>query len=303
MNKKFINQSAQDELIAYITMDKNINKNHDEVLALPAIFHYTSPNAFMSIMQNSKIWFTDSHFLNDIEEEYHIKDIIKIIIEKYSSKYKNDVINVLNKYISTERLDNKNYKRYVFSCSLAGDELSLWNYYSKKNSLGYSLAFNPKDLYKSFCEQNENCISLYKCIYDDDEKLNYLVNILDLADKALDARAFQNKQKNTVLDLLEENISILSIIFKNKIFSTEKEIRFIHNNHNDKSVNYRLLNGILIPYIEIDFDRKQVLQSIMIGPGSQDEIILYGAKEFVSTLGLNVNIRDSQIPCRKNWNN
>ena len=77
MKKQNIRKPAIEELVSYITLGDNLINNNEEVLNLPEIYHYTSPSGFKSIIENSKIWFTDSRFLNDIEEQFNISNTLK----------------------------------------------------------------------------------------------------------------------------------------------------------------------------------------------------------------------------------
>lgn len=298
--------------MSYVTLGDNLFNNNSEVLSENEIYHYTSPNGFKSIIENSKIWFTDSRFLNDIEEQFNISNTIKKILNEPNIKLKKDIICVLEKYAKTEclkELFNKK-KRFIFSCTKSNDELSLWNYYIKQNNyIGYSIGFSPKKLFKFLKTNDGNIINLHKCIYDDNEKQNYLIDIINKAEVALNAKAFQNKQKEHVLDFLDDCIYISSIIFKNEKFSNENEIRFIYEkkplSNTNKNIQYRLNNGIMIPYIEIDIDIKDIISSVTIGPGKQDDIVLQGTKEFLNKNNINLkieDIKDSQIPLRRNWN-
>ena len=70
-------KSAINEFMSYVTLGDNLFNNNSEVLSENEIYHYTSPNGFKSIIENSKIWFTDSRFLNDIEEQFNISNTIK----------------------------------------------------------------------------------------------------------------------------------------------------------------------------------------------------------------------------------
>lgn len=291
-----------------MNLEANIDNNQQEVLSLPIIFHYTSPNGFKSILENSNLWFTDSRFLNDIEEQYHIKYIIKNILDDYRNMYQKDIIEILDLYTDDENLKKLFYdnKRYIFSCSSVADELSVWSYYIKQNNCrGYSIGLNPQKLYKEFEMINEDNFEVYKCIYEQEAKRSYLLKELNFAEKALEAKAFKNNPKYAVLNILKQIIFRLSIIFKNEKFKNEREIRFIYtpNSLKTNNVKYRMNNGILIPYIEIKFNKKNTIQNILIGPGKQEQFIIEGTKEFLSSLDCkNIDILDSSIPIRTNWN-
>lgn len=313
MKKQNIRKPAIEELVSYITLGDNLINNNEEVLNLPEIYHYTSPSGFKSIIENSKIWLTDSRFLNDIEEQHNISNTIKQILGKKDIKFKKDIIEILEKYTDKDcliQLFNKK-RRFIFSSSQNKDELSLWNYYTKQNNyIGYSIGLIPKKLFNLMKVNNDDIINMYKCVYKEAEKEAHILDSITKAEKALNAKAFEHKQKEFVLEFLEECLYISSIIFKNEKFLNEQEIRLIYeqkeSNFGSKlNIQYRLNNGIMIPYIEIDVNMKDIISSITIGPGNQEDIVLVGAQEFLIKNGIYIkseNIQSSIIPLRKSWN-
>lgn len=311
MNKN-LKKNAINEFMSYVELGDNIINNNIEVLNLNEIYHYTSPKGFKSIIEHSKIRFTDSRFLNDIEEQFNISNTLKKILNEPNINLKKGIIDVLEKYTNTEYLKelfNKK-KRFIFSCTKSNDELSLWNYYIKQNNyIGYSIGFSPRRMLDFLEKNDDNTITSHKCLYNDNEKQIYLMGIINKAEEALNAKAFQNKQMKHVLDYLDDCIYISSIIFKNEKFSSENEIRFICEKKSlastNQNIQYRLNNGIMIPYIEIDIDLKDIISSVTIGPGKQDDFVLQGTKEFLSKNKINIKseyIQDSKIPLRRSWN-
>ena len=42
--------------------------NFDESINKKIVYHYTSPKAFLSILENKQVWFTDVRYMNDKSE-------------------------------------------------------------------------------------------------------------------------------------------------------------------------------------------------------------------------------------------
>ena len=134
-----------------------MNRFHIETFRKPPnikIYHYTSPDALLSIYNNHSIRFTDCQFLNDKFEYLYIqtplaKALEEVLDELYCKEFgtmlqryfdntyeKEEVIlkstetkvPYIRKIYSHERL-KKRY--YLFCTSEFQDSLSLWNYYLK----------------------------------------------------------------------------------------------------------------------------------------------------------------------------
>lgn len=60
--------------------------NFDESVNKKIVYHYTSPKAFLSILENKQVWFTDVRYMNDKSEG---KFIVKLLVE-FIEKHYND---------------------------------------------------------------------------------------------------------------------------------------------------------------------------------------------------------------------
>ena len=155
---------------------KNVKGNPARTIGPKTVFHYTSPNNFMSIFKDNKLWFSDCQFMNDKSEYVYIKKVfLKAIkganIEVNTEKNERFIDYLLPPYnnIRIERqkkgLIVKNcikIKRYYLLCtSLKRDSHSLWCYYSKNNHYqGYNFGINTEKFINSMrgILPNENIV-------------------------------------------------------------------------------------------------------------------------------------------------
>lgn len=99
------------------------------------VFHYTSPDAFLSIMNDGKLRFTDRNYLNDTSEGKYIFDLClensKTICEGYEAYEQGFVEACMEMKSRFEEI------RLVYQCSFSTDpdSLCLWNYYTHGNSI------------------------------------------------------------------------------------------------------------------------------------------------------------------------
>ena len=125
------------------------------------VYHYTSPAGFLSIIEQDKLWFSDSQFLNDRSEYVYIKQLFKEAEENidnkksaegeefidyiFGSPYEGYRIKSNFKKESSPRrgwaLEHVRY--YLLCASVEQDSHSLWNYYVKNNNYqGYNIGIS-----------------------------------------------------------------------------------------------------------------------------------------------------------------
>ena len=116
------------------------------------IYHYTSVNAFCSILESSKLRFTNKKYLNDTTEGSYIFDLCKREAESLCRKRaeaKEQFLTLCDK-IKREKARYNILEAYQCSFSTTSDNLCLWNYYTHGDSVqGYNLGFDSQLLHKS----------------------------------------------------------------------------------------------------------------------------------------------------------
>ena len=279
------------------------------------LYHYTKPEKLLSILESGTIRFSNALYLNDKEEvTYSYKLIVNLIDnmpelnrklfdkvrEHFDSKYKN--------IINGEDNFNYKYEYYTISFSTDGDNLILWNNYSKGQSYtGYNIGFCKRELINDMEKQGFH--SVYgNIIYSETTQIEVLKQIFDKWNRQFERVEKSKKtQKNTdkELDILFELIDILSIIslfFKNPHFKDEKEYRIIFiNNFKISSFKQTRIfekNGLFVPYIEYKFLKKTV-NCVNIGPTLNENIFYTSTCRMLSNFGYgNKVINRSKIPLR-----
>lgn len=268
------------------------------------IYHYTSPEALMNILRNDGIYlrYTKFNCLNDKNERENIKTVYSDLIaelksqnlyqDRFLAKIKN--LDFIDKnYIETIDEQNKKiiseFPKEKFVCCFSKDEdlLGMWRYYVKnKESKGYCIGLSQKSA-------NLDC---KRIIYSDSEKKEILNEFIKAIYKLNDVSADINY-------ILNDYLKDISLFFKDKCFSDEKEIRSEINRYKEKSsekehpIQFRNSNGTFIPYIEKKFP-KEMLKSITLSPlmNMDDERNLRYMLEY---LGYNnFEIRKSKLPIR-----
>ena len=241
------------------------------------IYHYTSPAGFQGIITNRTLRFTDRFFLNDYTEGVYVLDLC---IENLDFLVPNDrnlrkeLCRVCKK--QKEKMNEANIYVYQCSFSLDGDNLSLWNYYTKGDSIrGYNLCFESRQISKKLHlkqKNNEKLSPLYGVVvYEKQEQLNIIRRIIE---KFQRLNQVYPKDYQFTIGLLVQKLLVIGTFFKNPCFSVEHEFRIVFNLginglgsfvqiQNEKK--YFEKGGILIPCIDVEFE-SDALKGIGISP-------------------------------------
>jgi Protein of unknown function (DUF2971) len=227
------------------------------------LYHYTTQDGLLGILETKKIRATNLFFLNDHKElETAIDCATAILLGRQ------DVIaaNIANKEIydlftDTIKKIKHNICIFVASfCANNGDMLSQWRGYSNNGS-GYSIEFNKYKLEEiAVFDLNQKLeLKLVKCIYNPDDQKKKLVEIIDqiinqLANKPNTDYSIVLKQNiNSAIYNIVEKVINIAPTFKDNAFHKENEWRLVSKliEFDCKDVKFRKGKSTLIPYIEI----------------------------------------------------
>jgi len=279
------------------------------------LYHYTKPEKLLGILESGTVRFSNALYLNDKEEvTYSYKLIVSLIEEMphlnqelfsrikehFHRKYKN-IVN------GSDNLSNR-HEYYTISFSTDGDNLTLWNNYTKgQNYTGYNIGFCKKDLIADMEKQGFH--SVYgNIIYKREMQETVLKLIFEKWNKQFEKIDSSKKtQKNiekmqTIMFELIDILSVVSLFFKNPHFKDEKEYRIIFISHFNlnahKSTKIFEKNGLFVPYIEYKF-LKRTVSSINIGPTLEENIFYTSTCRMLLNFGYEKKtVNRSKIPLR-----
>lgn len=299
------------------------------------LYHYISQEAIMNIVGENGICLRFSHYdcLNDINEG---KDAIKIQQEvceellgenEQNDKILKEIYQVTPNFeviMAPHAGKSHGCKRengkmtasgsieiiqtgsipYICCFSKGKDLLPMWNYYSKNQRYeGYNVGLQIKEgvIYSILDEKMEPIenpsitLSFLDVIYNREEK------------RKIVKEEILNQIKNKDMIAYQRKFNEWSMAFKNEAFEHEDETRLIcfasKKNIEDEYFNkyvvkYRAANGMLIPYIDIQFE-KALLKRITIGPLIEKEKAKETLQMYLQSKNYtDVNIRTSKVPIR-----
>ncbi|DAA98904.1 TPA: hypothetical protein CPT88_00580 [Candidatus Gastranaerophilales bacterium HUM_8] len=239
------------------------------------IYHYTSPEGILGILTNHTLWLSEITYMNDESEITYTFDLLTDILAQNNDEICQTFKDSLEAKIKTRTQLPSNLFDYVHRDSIfvacfstEQDELSLWNYYTKTGSMaGYNIGFKVDELVakvKSKLKVMHHFI-YGKTICEKCKQEGYLKEAIKEYNLLYQKMRTKNDKKN-VIKSFWGLIHIFSLFFKKEAFKNENEYRFVITEYTDIlqkhnrafQIKNRIQNGLIIPYIELDFDKDSV---------------------------------------------
>ncbi len=240
----------------------------------PYLYHYTSPEGLIGILEAGTIWATSLFYLNDSAELLTGLRVARQILEKMRDDSPGQ--------IQRERLDwllkelqsiNPGSISPTFVCSFSrrGDQLSQWRAYCRGG--GYALGF-PEDLLREVILKNG--FELRACVYVEDLQQELIRGIIERhVLNWIDSAALAVKSDESrflVAQRLGVDLIGTSSYIKHSSFSEEEEVRCVSpfvKLYDSSKRYYRAGRGMVIPYTCIDLPKDSGIWNkahIVVGP-------------------------------------
>lgn len=299
--------------------DVSIVLKSDETLK----YHYTSPDAFCSILKNKQVYFTDIRFMNDTAEDVLLSKLIREFAQKNAERYPQVAKSIDLLLDDSEDFADGKFKlkfvkrrKFLFCTCTEPDSLPMWNYYvNNGNYQGYNVGFNLEKLLKSFDTDEPGKVDpfevLYgRVIYTEKEYEKELTELLESIEKYYSLHGMDFARVN-----LLAYIDRCGPFFKHSKFEHEKEYRiaievdddylkkggFSHcfgENNRKIAYDFRTKQGLIVPFLKITYNEDAVSR-IDISPMTEFEIAKESVREMLQVSGFKgVQIHKSNIPIR-----
>jgi hypothetical protein len=273
------------------------------------IYHYCRPEAFLEIMRSKTIWHSAYTVLNDtMEIEWGFKAFADVA-DELRGACGSDFIDRIREIVKSSQ---ENTVAMISSFSLDGDVLSQWRAYTD-DGRGFAIGFSA--------QQMEMASKPLRVLYDSVAQRDELIGNIKHAfqhEKSIGFKYDKEFYRHWVLFGLD------LCAYKNPSFAEELEIRRVHVSslalselarkimpvgavdHRGKRrsrpvpVNFRVSNGILIPYVVLDYTdkgRNSPVKEVVLGPKNAN--IQSNIEIFLNAVGSNnVTIRRSRASYR-----
>jgi hypothetical protein len=276
--------------------------NEDEII----LYHYTSLEGLLGIIDTKSIWATNILYLNDASELNYSRTLFKDQLRTYQEEiikdahcYEYKVFADLIRNIEDEDFIHPELSGgYVCSFSEEEDLLSQWRGYCPKG-LGLSLGFNFKKLHEYLV--GDKNIFIRSCIYDEKEQIKQLRELIE---------QFEIRYKNDLMEGFEyifTEFMNLAPTFKHPKFKEEREWRLFYVPSYglvESKGEFRLGHMMAIPYIEIPLPKegnKLIINKVVVGPTTEPKLSKTSLKMLLKQKRVEFEeVRYSTIPYR-NW--
>ncbi|MEY2551840.1 MAG: hypothetical protein QOG12_1984 [Verrucomicrobiota bacterium] len=284
------------------------------------LFHYTTQQTFVKIIESKEVWATRMSFLSDATEisltvDLALEELDRMISRNKCSMFTPDVCTSVRDWLA--RLRDMNF--FSFSFSEIPDLLSQWRGYCAAGT-GYSVVFDGALLKKIASSQGKRAFTLgmtgrsegfelVKCVYEQPKQLGQIRMVIAAAIKHTVA-SMNLSPKPDYAELVDrvgyrfaERLLQHAQSFKHQTFSEEREWRLISPpiGDDDPSVGYRLGQHTLIPYCRVAVATPDdcAIRGTWLGPNPHSKLAAHSAFLFLLRNGIKIpEVHTSKIPFR-----
>ena len=256
------------------------------------IFHYTSAEAFISILEQNRIRATNIDFFHDAKELIYARDeLLEEVMKRInilSAAAEDDPereeacisynLGLIGKWLDELGGHQWNANPTYVTCFCEdSDLLSQWRAYG---SGGYAIGFKAELLV-----ENRPDLQLKKVTYGVNPPLREeIIAVLD----AIGEKHEKGSQYSSI-QFAQKILPLLAGI-KHRAFSEEKEWRLIQKSWGSgfrtDNINFRSSEALgLVPYVEVGFPPEAIIK-IIIGPGGERELKMNAIKWLLVKRGL-----------------
>lgn len=274
--------------------------------AAELLYHYTTVESFVSILNSGELWASHARYQNDISEQRLIWDSVRSRVE---FRLKTAEGKDRDRLLSLRSLANSPLEFDLFILCFSrdgGDRLSQWRGYG--GGAGVAIGFAPEEL-KKRCSAFTTAMSqgqpypmgwaflLDAVRYVEPEGDEQLDQIADIFINYPDPTAHETRF--TPEEVFSRRVLLSSSRVKHKGFEEEKEFRVALFDVPENSVHFRARGPMMIPFAPFNLGKGQsewpLIQRVVVGPSSHQAETVAAIKKRVDD---RVVVDRSAIPYR-----
>lgn len=269
-------------------IDKQIEKTDE---CRETLYHYTGIHSLMGMVETNNLWMSKGTFLNDSSELFYFSGILKTVIKKMDVPnekgrwriFTGELEKAMERFLS--EVEDGGFEVYVFSLSHSPDSLALWYNYAKGE--GYNLGFSGKDLLAGIQNSPEESTVLHGLVEYTRQKQELILMGLLLGTFKLAAQYENGEIEGALPHHFFKIITTLAVFFKDPTFASEEEYRIalVYKRDAGSQVRFRAQNGVIIPYIAVNFAEKLPISHVTIGPKNNIDIAKRGIEQYLKSNG------------------
>lgn len=237
------------------------------------IYHYTSNDGFLGIIQTKTLWATKLHYLNDSTEFAYAIGLVKENLNDRLRR-KDDPCNDFYKKAIADLHSIEDVHIFVACFSEMGDLLSQWRGYCP-NSVGYSIALDFTQLQEAMVKEN---FRLVRCVYNEERQRAIVDDLIASEAESVDQTSVQVASMHLI-----HRIPEVAPALKHPQFAEEREWRLVSKRPVsilNPQVRFRSGRWSLIPYYRFALcqDSNPIKVSHMyVGPNPHMKLAIHAA--------------------------
>lgn len=287
--------------IEYLYQKHIKNLKEEKTTPNELVFHYTSPEGLLGILETTSLWLSDVKHLNDETENIYTFEMLTLLLkdEDIDEVFRGKLLQYCSNKCALS-FDGLPIKRHYAACfSVKNDLLPLWSYYTKtKDTTGYNIGFKKQKLLKCLRSYGNGGFVSGKVIYNKNTQKEILKSALhDFND------FYQKNNDGDAVRYFMFFVSLAALFFKHPSFESEQEYRIVNTKKTkilmkNENLASRICNGMFIPYLSCQFD-KEIISEVGISPTQKQEIAVIGLQKLLEQLDYkDIDIFRSKIPLR-----
>lgn len=214
------------------------------------VYHYTSPDAFLSIVQGRSVRFSDIRYMNDKSESFFFVKRLLEFCEENKEQYQHftDVVNELlkeNSYSAIKKLKAQDIRytefpglkmgkqrNFIFCTSNDADSLNMWNYYASGGKYtGYNIGFSVQRFLKTFDTNQERTVDSFiiyygNVLYKKKQHFEAIEELAQTVERFIAKKPSDQAMQRAAISV-QKHIELHGPFFKDKSFKSENEFRFL----------------------------------------------------------------------------
>jgi len=260
------------------------------------VYHYTSNEGFIGIINSKQFYASHFKYLNDTEELLNLNKALTQELNNYEHDFRAFIAN-------PEHL-NSRCSYFITSFGILGDSLNQWRNYTKGNGVSIGLT---RSRIINISHNFPVPTTFGFCIYDDEKKIAIIKKVLQEINKFYIQIIQESKFSKGKLLLLKQKFgwvyNLLCCFSKHMSFIDEREVRIVITVPPNKDELILRRTGqfgntpyVLFPYK--DPSGQFIVDEIYIGPTNKTSIDALKTKLSSNSVIAN-NIKKSVIPYRE----
>lgn len=266
-------------------------------LPLRTLYHYTTQEGLLGIIESRSIWASEIRYLNDTTEFQTGLEVVSAALRARLDDIGSDEGDARGEAIFRDFATVEEAKVFVLSLTEKGDDLSQWRAYGGSHS-GFSIGFDIEGLKVLAAEHS---FSLERCLYDVPEQNVLAETIVNSALAWLTAgdRMTQRRRREFRRSMIQT-----APLFKDYRFRDEQEWRLVSVSHEVTTPEIGFRSGIstIIPHYCLPLfaaDGSCPLSSVIVGPTPHADLSLDSTYALLRSRGFkHAKVRKSEIPLR-----